>query len=547
QAQHRDSFIQQRYGKYDLSDPFLALQRDGETAAPAHAHGKKETPVCTNPLTVLKLVMAQCKRMQERMVSQLAAAESRHRKVIADLEEEKRRHAQDTAEGDDVTYMLEKERERLLQQLDFEKAQVKRLEKEQKKLSGQAEEDRAQHKQLSSALAKECKRASSRAAEEGQRVAELSQRLEEQRGAARGLQAELEAEKKRALQMEARAEKQLAEFDTEREQLRARLKREEGQSRELQEEVERLRRELVVLGGGGEGEGVGVGVGVGVCPKIVPPVESVSCQTEAGEKPVKVSAQAKMNGHHPAKDVDTAPVEKISQENGIENGGLHSPVHPHPSLSPSSTASSSLTSSPCSSPVLAKRLAGLAATSPSSYQSSYQAGINQRFHAARHKFQAQAEHEQQVGVTAAPHSPRDLSPTTADHSSAKQLARNTVTQVLSRFTSQQGSKPGSPNNSSPFGTDYRSLATPSRVGDHSPTSAKLSNPLSPGIKSPTIPRAERGNPPPIPPKKPGLAQSPASPLPPGRASHFPELSGSCGLNVTPETAKELDLVMSTTS
>lgn len=37
--------------------------------------------------------------------------------VIADLEEEKRRHAQDTAEGDDVTYMLEKERERLLQQV----------------------------------------------------------------------------------------------------------------------------------------------------------------------------------------------------------------------------------------------------------------------------------------------------------------------------------------------------------------------------------------------------------------------------------------------
>lgn len=37
--------------------------------------------------------------------------------VIADLEEEKRRHAEDTAEGDDVTCILEKERERLLQQV----------------------------------------------------------------------------------------------------------------------------------------------------------------------------------------------------------------------------------------------------------------------------------------------------------------------------------------------------------------------------------------------------------------------------------------------
>lgn len=38
--------------------------------------------------------------------------------VIADLEEEKRRHAEDTAEGDDVTCILEKERERLLQQVE---------------------------------------------------------------------------------------------------------------------------------------------------------------------------------------------------------------------------------------------------------------------------------------------------------------------------------------------------------------------------------------------------------------------------------------------
>ncbi|XP_006628428.3 CTTNBP2 N-terminal-like protein isoform X1 [Lepisosteus oculatus] len=529
-AQHRDAFVQERYGKYNLSDPFLALQRDNEVGRGLAQ--PERGPLCSSPLTILKLVMSHCKRMQERMLAQLAAAESRHRKVIADLEEEKRRHAQDTAEGDDVTYMLEKERERLLQQLDFEKAQVKRLEKEQKKLSGQAEEDRAQHKQLSSALAKECKRATARAAEESQRVAELGQQLEEERGVTRGLQAELEAERKRALQMEARAEKQLDEFDTEREQLRARLKKEEGRSKELQEEVERLRKELAELRGR---EGL----------PLVPTMASVACQNEASAKPAaKSSTQPKMNGHY-LKDGDPSPGEKTSQENGVENGGLHSPVHLHQSLSPTSTASSSLTSSPCSSPVLAKRLMGLSATSPG-YQSSYQAGINQRFQAARHKFQAQAEQEQQVGGVS-PRSPRDLSPTAAEHSSAKQLARNTVTQVLSRFTNQQ-SKPGSPSNSSPFGTDYRTLAPPPHSrGDHSPTAGKVSSPLSPGIKSPTIPRAERGHPPPIPPKKPGLAQSPASPVPPGRASQFPELSGSCGLTSSPEAAKEPDLVMSTTS
>ena len=37
--------------------------------------------------------------------------------MVVDLEEEKRKHAHDTAQGDDVTYMLEKERERLAQQV----------------------------------------------------------------------------------------------------------------------------------------------------------------------------------------------------------------------------------------------------------------------------------------------------------------------------------------------------------------------------------------------------------------------------------------------
>lgn len=86
QAQQRDAFIQGRYGQYDLSDPFLALQRDSEAeerqsvlSCPAvHPQGRAVGP---NPLAVLKLVMAHCKRMQERMMGQLAAAESRHTRV----------------------------------------------------------------------------------------------------------------------------------------------------------------------------------------------------------------------------------------------------------------------------------------------------------------------------------------------------------------------------------------------------------------------------------------------------------------------------------
>ncbi|KAK6321741.1 hypothetical protein J4Q44_G00087170 [Coregonus suidteri] len=539
-AQCRDTYVEKRYGKYNLSDPFLALQRDGE-ALGGQSPGVHQAAACSSPLAVLKQVVTHCRRMQEKMLAQLAAAESRHRRVIADLEEASRRHAEDTAEGDDVTCILEKERERLLQQLEFERGQVRRLEKEQKKVLVQLEEERLQHKQLSSALAKECKWASQRALEEGHRLAEAGRRLEKEQGEILALRAELQEERRRALQMEARVEERLAEFDTEKEQLRSRLKREEAQCCLLQEQVEALRRELQGERGPEEEEerrDSPVDTSGG-SPLLRPPPHS--SQVEGGKEP-------KVNRHDFLRE-DALP-DRLGLDNWSENSSpvLLSPALLNQSLSPCSTGSSSLTSSPCSSPQLAKRLA--LATSPS-YQSSYQAGINQRFHAARHKFQGhtEAEQQQQDGRRGGslPQSPRDLSPSpepvpVSVPRPAKQLARSTVTQVLSRFTVQQGAKPPPPNNS-PFGTDYRNLAlTPS-----SPVIPRASGALPLGVRSPTIPRADRGNPPPIPPKKPGLAQSPAPPVHGTRARHFPELSGSCGLTSSKENVKELDMVVSSIS
>ncbi|NXU49270.1 CT2NL protein, partial [Turnix velox] len=596
-AQHRDTFIEERYGKYNISDPLMALQRDFETLKEGN-HAEKQ-PVCSNPLSILKVVMKHCKNMQERMLSQLAAAESRHRKVILDLEEERQRHAQDTAEGDDVTYMLEKERERLTQQLEFEKSQVKKFEKEQKKLSSQLEEERARHKQLSSMLVVECKKATAKAAEEGQKTAELSLKLEKEKSKVSKLEEELAAKKKRGLQMEAQVEKQLSEFDIEREQLKAKLNREENRTKALKEEVECLKKALKELEASRQEHSPAESslpspsvVSRGVATES-PLVKSVSCQTEClqAERAHPTSAgkathavfpttpthsHSKSNGHcetesEPAQsNVAESQVQKEkTPENSIENGSspirTESPVHlashmpsAGVSLSPSSTAASSLTPSPCSSPVLTKRLVGASASSPG-YQSSYQVGINQRFHAARHKFQSQAEQEHQSSGLQSPPS-RDLSPTLADNSAAKQLARNTVTQVLSRFTSQQGPiKPVSPN-SSPFGTDYRNLAnavSPKNESGHSPSPGKVVSsplsPLSPGIKSPTIPRAERGNPPPIPPKKPGLAQSPAAPLTKTSSQASPlgassmDMASSCSNTSMVANGKDLEILLPTSS
>ncbi|KAK5863671.1 hypothetical protein PBY51_000684 [Eleginops maclovinus] len=529
-AQQRDAFVQQRYGQYDLSDPFLALQRDSEsderqntlTQPQGHMQGRAVGP---NPLAVLKLVMAHCKRMQERMMGQLAAAERRHRRMIADLEEEKRRRAQESEQSDDFTFMLRTERDKLLQQLEVECATVRKLEQQQAQAASQVEESLSQQQQISSTLTLELQKANSQAQEEAQKVSQLCSLLQEESSAMEKLRGVLEDEKSRTVELEARSESQLTEFNTEREQMKARISKEEERSRELERQLEELRKRLAETGGGKEqAKQAETEVKESLSNMML---VSTSVQTEPDGKITvtpKSSSVSKVNGHHTQKETEPAQEGRGAENGGVvENGGgalLHSPLptHPHPH-SPSSTASSSLSSSPISSPILAKRLG-----SPGFHQSSYQASVNQRFHAARHKFQSQAEleHQQHGG----PLSPRDLSPTTTsippplEHSSAKQLARNTVTQVLSRFTSQQAGVKLAPISSSPFGTDYRNLAT-------------------------SPPGGRETHPPPIPPKKPGMSPTPGSPIHSARTSLFPELTGNCGhSNSGQEGAKEPDLLLS---
>ncbi|XP_072237888.1 CTTNBP2 N-terminal-like protein isoform X2 [Leuresthes tenuis] len=556
-AQHKELLIEERYGRYNLSDPFQALQRDNEAMGGQNRDPAGPSPT-SNPLVVLKLVVSHCRRMQEKMLAQLAAAESRHRRVIADLEEEKRRHAEDTAEGDDVTYILEKERERLQQQLEFERSQVRRLEKEQRRVTEQLEEERAQHKQLSCALAKECKWASARALEEGHRLTELSRRLDKEKEACQSLRKELEDERTRSLRMEARVEEQLAEFDTEREQLRSRLKKEEAHCCQLQQQVEELKRKLEEVHVMKEMKGINStsveAAGKEWATKVSPGnalldnVKVEDIEEDNDHPPV----QPKVNGHHCSVETNELHSssnilqENTSQQNGNENPSAH---QMQTSISSCSAASPTLTqSSPCSSPVLTKHAPG--SPSSGSYQSPYQAGINQRFHAARHKFLGTTDPEPQSQTVqpALPLSPKDLPPVTSssspEASPVKQMARSTVTQVLSRFTTVQQSvttKLTTPNNS-PFGTDYRSLAAPL-----SPVIGRAASAFPHGIRSPTIPRADRGNPPPIPPKKPGLIQAPPSPAAvPKSASHFSDshLSSSCGLTSSQDGVKELDMVVS---
>ncbi|XP_064605602.1 cortactin-binding protein 2-like isoform X2 [Liolophura sinensis] len=241
---------QAKYGRFGLGDPFMALQRDSDNMKDSSFDETAIKLMYDNQLAQLENLIATQRKAQVKMREQLNAAEKRFHKATAELEDEKRKHAQDTAQGDDVTYMLEKERERLKQEVDFEKNQNKRLEKDLKKSLASLEEERAnsgKHKQVALMLIKERKKLEDILLLEKHKRSTAESLLNSDKTKIRDIVDGLEEENKRSLKMEAVMEKKLSEFDVEREQLRNKFSREESRSCELQASVESLTQQLEAM------------------------------------------------------------------------------------------------------------------------------------------------------------------------------------------------------------------------------------------------------------------------------------------------------------
>ncbi|XP_026643307.1 cortactin-binding protein 2 isoform X2 [Microtus ochrogaster] len=502
-ARRKEVFIQERYGRFNLNDPFLALQRDYEAGV-----GDKEKPVCTNPLSILEAVMAHCRKMQERMSTQLAAAESRQKK------------------------------------LEMEKLQLQALEQEHKKLTAHLEEERGKNKHVVLTLVKECKQLSGKVVEEAQKLEEVMVKLEEEKKKASQLEDQLSAEKQRSAGMEAQLEKQLSEFDTEREQLRAKLNREEAHSTDLKEEIDKMKKMMEQMKRGNDSKpGLSLPrktkdrhlASVSVATEG-PVTRSVACQTDVvteSTDPVK-----KLPLTVPLKPPTGSPLVPTNTKGsvgpsallirpGIDRQGSHSdlgpslPTAPPPSATrieengPITGSAPDLSNSTPSTPSsTAPATAQTPGTAPQNHSQAppvhslhspcantpLHPGLNPRIQAARFRFQGNANDPDQNGNTTQSPPSRDVSPTSRDNLVAKQLARNTVTQALSRFTSPQA------------GASPRLGASPGGDAGTCPPVGRT------GLKTPGAARVDRGNPPPIPPKKPGLSQTPSPPHPQLRAS-----------------------------
>ena len=415
-------------------------------------------------------------------------------------------------------------------QLEMEKLQLQALEQEHKKLAAHLEEERGKNKHVVVMLVKECKQLSGKVLEEAQKLEEVMAKLEEEKKKTSALEEELATEKRRSTEMEAQMEKQLSEFDTEREQLRAKLHREEAHTADLKEEIDKMTKMIEQLKRGSDSKpGLSLArktkdrrsVSISVATEG-PMTRSVACQTDLvieSAEPVKklpLTVPVKPAAGSPpvsagAKGSAGAAAGRPGIERQVSHGDLGGsslPTAPPPSANrteengPSTGSAPELTSSPAAVPSAVSPASGhTPAPPPHSLQSPcanapLHPGLNPRIQAARFRFQgSNANDPDQNGNTTQSPPSRDVSPTSRDNLVAKQLARNTVTQALSRFTSPAAGAPPRPG--APLTGD---------VGTYPPLGRT-------SLKTPGGSRVDRGNPPPIPPKKPGLSQTPSPPHP----------------------------------
>ncbi|KAJ8667454.1 hypothetical protein QAD02_009117 [Eretmocerus hayati] len=226
------------------SDPHAALARDVVLISSSPT---SQSSPSDNVGAALEALVARQRNMKSHMAQILKAAEFRHRTVIRELEEEKQKHEHDTAQGDDITYGLEKERTRLRKELEMEKMEKKRLEGEVQRINDVLEEEKNRHKQIVLVLLAERKKIIMKYIEERKRSEDLAQILSEEKIRTDSIAEGLEEESKKSLLMEAEVEKQQAQFEIERSQSRQTIASKDKRIMEQQAELEKLKAELEIL------------------------------------------------------------------------------------------------------------------------------------------------------------------------------------------------------------------------------------------------------------------------------------------------------------
>ena len=98
-----------------LHDPVLALGRDASKVEGAKSEAELTAQNVGHRLRVLQTLVEAQKSALKKLTNCLREAEAQKSTLIKELDDERRKHEDDTAQGDDITYCLEKDRSKLRQ------------------------------------------------------------------------------------------------------------------------------------------------------------------------------------------------------------------------------------------------------------------------------------------------------------------------------------------------------------------------------------------------------------------------------------------------
>ncbi|KAM8713831.1 hypothetical protein ACLKA7_014058 [Drosophila subpalustris] len=248
---------QLRTKRVQPNDPYASLFRDKIALNGNLISRESSTQAAQAEMEVRQIIEQQMEQQYQmvskqrgthvRMVNILTESLENNQRMLQQLEEERRKHEHDTAQGDDITYGLEVERTKLRQQLEAEHAQVANMEKDLKKLQETLEYERNRQKQIVLLLIAERKKILMKYIEEGKRSEDLAQILAEEKQRSDTIAEGLEEESKKSLRMEEELEKQTQSMEMERKTLMAKLAKEELRVKELEQELNTLRSDHEAL------------------------------------------------------------------------------------------------------------------------------------------------------------------------------------------------------------------------------------------------------------------------------------------------------------
>ena len=234
-------------GSDQPSSPLTALQRDKNTRDDANTIEEEvrgSTCFAESQITALQDVIEKQKVSAQKMAACLRESEKQRARILEELEDEKAKHERDTAQGDDITYELEKERIRLKEDLDTEVAEKQKLEVALKESLNTLEEEKSKQKQIVLVLLADRKKLMKLYLEEKKRSEDLAGMLQDEKGKMDTMAAGLEEESKRSLAMEAELEKHINQFGSERQQLRDKLVTDERRHRDLEDALRKARGDV---------------------------------------------------------------------------------------------------------------------------------------------------------------------------------------------------------------------------------------------------------------------------------------------------------------